>query len=490
MYALHWCLSWRARLYLGHLPTFSQLPLLGSMHLMFGGGKVAFRRFKQLSEISEETNKPFILWVGPRALIFLNDPEEMKIVSNTFVEKPSYYDFGKVWLGDGLVLAPGDIWKQNIRKIGGTFIRSIVNGYQDIFNAQARKLVEQLKMEVNGLPFNARDYISHVTLETICQTGFGVSQITDNLVTEKYHKAFHRATELIVLRGTNIFYHPDWVFHRTSAYKELMECVGIIHNVSETVIKKRKFEREALKSDKSLNRDNFGKPIFRAFLDILLDLSEIDSTLTDQQIRSEVDTIIVGAQESVATALLIVLLMIGNNSDVQTKLYTEIKQIMGDNKRHVDINDLKLMEYCEAVIMESMRLFPAFPSLMRQVDCDFKLKSCTIPKDTTCIFNIWGAGRSQRLWGPDADQFVPERWLPPRVPYITFGLAFSIGKRACIGKTYAINLLKTVLAHCVRELTFTSEANNLSFKFDLVLRPISGHLMQVKLRKDSQFDDQ
>lgn len=57
------------------------------------------------------------------------------------------------------------------------------------------------------------------------------------------------------------------------------------------------------------------------------------------------------------------------------------------------------------------------------------------------------------------------------------------------GKIYAINLLKTVLAHCVRELTFTSEANNLSFKIDLVLRPISGHLMQVKLRKDSQFDD-
>lgn len=65
------------------------------------------------------------------------------------------------------------------------------------------------------------------------------------------------------------------------------------------------------------------KPIFRAFLDILLDLSEIDSTLTDQQIRSEVDTIIVGAQESVSTVLFIVLLMIGNNPDVQKKLYAE-----------------------------------------------------------------------------------------------------------------------------------------------------------------------
>lgn len=46
---------------------------------------------------------------------------------------------------------------------------------------------------------------------------------------------------------------------------------------------------------------------------------------------------------------------------------------MGDKTCQVDINDLKRMEYCEAVIMESMRLFPPFPAVMRQVDYDFKL---------------------------------------------------------------------------------------------------------------------
>lgn len=54
-----------------------------------------------------------------------------------------------------------------------------------------------------------------------------------------------------------------------------------------------------------------------------MDLQEIDSTLTEEQIKSEVDTIIVGGQETVATTLFFALLMIGCNEHVQNKLYAE-----------------------------------------------------------------------------------------------------------------------------------------------------------------------
>lgn len=40
-----------------------------------------------------------------------------------------------------------------------------------------------------------------------------------------------------------------------------------------------------------------------------------------------------------------------------------------------------------------------------------------------------------------------------------------------------------MLAHCVRELEFTSDANKLEMKVDVALRPVSGHLIQVRLRK-------
>lgn len=62
---------------------------------------------------------------------------------------------------------------------------------------------------------------------------------------------------------------------------------------------------------------------FKSFLDILLELRESDSCLTIQQIRSEVDTIILGGQETVATTLMFVMLMIGSKPDVQDKMYAE-----------------------------------------------------------------------------------------------------------------------------------------------------------------------
>lgn len=43
-------------------------------------------------------------------------------------------------------------------------------------------------------------------------------------------------------------------------------------------------------------------------------------------------------------------------------------------------------------------------------------------------------------------------------------------------------ILKTLLAHCVKQLVFESEAEKLEFQMDVGLRAIKGNLLQVKLR--------
>lgn len=111
-------------------------------------------------------------------------------------------------------------------------------------------------------------------------------------------------------------------------------------------------------------------------------------------------------------------------------------------------------------------------------------ESYTIPKGTAIAINAWGAGRSERVWGPDAKEYRPERWLEDQTPGQPGAfLAFSYGRRACIGKKYAMALLKTVLAHCVRELEFVSDPGNLELKVDIALRAVAGNLIQVKLRE-------
>ncbi|KAJ8714835.1 hypothetical protein PYW08_004816 [Mythimna loreyi] len=480
----------RARSRFRGLPTFPLLPFIGNLHMMLEDGRHLFQILDRVAEISENSKLPFVVWIGPCSILVVQDPDDVKTITNAFIEKPYFYGFGKIWLGDGLVTAPGHVWKHNIKKLAGTFTGSVVDGYLGIFNAQTHKLVENLKTEVGKEPFDVmHKYLAYTTLETICQTALGVSRISESIVTTEYYEAFNRCLELIMSRALNVLLHPDAIYRLTGAYREMVKCVAVMHHVSDTVMKKRQLERKNTKTrekEENDNRDSKTGTKFKAFLDILLELSEVDPSLTEKQIKSEVDTIIVGGQETVASTMFYTLLMLGCKPRIQEKLYAEMKSIFGDSRRDVSKEDLGRMEYCEAVINETLRLYPPVPGVLRYADRDLPLKSFTIPKGTVCGINSWGAGRSVRVWGSDAKLYRPERWLedqPPGVPAAF--LAFSYGRRACIGKKYAMAFLKTMLAHCVRELQFESEADNLQLKVDVALRPVSGHLIQVRLRQNT-----
>jgi len=59
------------------------------------------------------------------------------------------------------------------------------------------------------------------------------------------------------------------------------------------------------------------------------------------------------------------------------------------------------------------------------------------------VINSW-----KTIWGPDAEEFRPERWanLPKSWhPQYSF-MSFIVGPHACIGKMMAIIEMKTVLA--------------------------------------------
>ncbi|CAB3252918.1 unnamed protein product [Arctia plantaginis] len=488
---LFWIREQRARRRFAGLSSYPLLPFIGNIHQIFGDSKALFRHMAHVSEVCENNESGmFVTWIGHCPLLIVQDPEDVRTITNAFVEKPYIYSFGKIWLGDGLVTAPVSTWKQNIRKLAGTFSSSVVDGYLGVFNAQAKKLVDNLLMEVGQEPFDImQKYLAYTTLEAICQTALGVSKISENIVTTEYYVAFNRCLELLVNRGMNAFVHPDFIYKLTPKYQEIKKCVRVLHNVSDTVMRKRKHEREKLRKEEMKEKktgDTEG-PKLKAFLDILLDLREIDPSLTEQQIKSEVDTIIVGGQETVASTMFYTLLVLGCKTRVQEKVYAEMKSIFGDSTRPVTKEDLSEMKYLEAVINETLRMYPPLPGVLRYADRDLQIKSFTIPKGTICAINGWGAGRSASVWGKDSALYRPERWLEDQPPGNTASfLAFSYGRRACIGKKYAMAILKTVISQCVRELEFISEADNMQFKVDIGLRPTCGHLIQVRRRESLQ----
>jgi len=62
-----------------------------------------------------------------------------------------------------------------------------------------------------------------------------------------------------------------------------------------------------------------------------------------------------------------------------------------------------------------------------------------IPKDTLLTANVWHIHRDPKIWG-DPENFRPERFLSPDGKIFTKPeavLAFSIGRRQCLGETLA-----------------------------------------------------
>ncbi|GKZ34633.1 hypothetical protein AbraIFM66950_004947 [Aspergillus brasiliensis] len=103
----------------------------------------------------------------------------------------------------------------------------------------------------------------------------------------------------------------------------------------------------------------------------------------------------------------------------------------------------------QAVIKETMRFQGVFPTafprvIMAGAEGVIPSLSMPLPVGTTVSANTYVLGRSREIWGDDADQWTPKRWVGDaehRRQMETKFVAFSKGPRGCIGKDLAMIIM-------------------------------------------------
>ncbi|KAF9413360.1 hypothetical protein HW555_008401 [Spodoptera exigua] len=180
--------------------------------------------------------------------------------------------------------------------------------------------------------------------------------------------------------------------------------------------------------------------------------------------------------------LTFILLLLGAHPEEQEKVYEELLEILGTD-RDVEKDDINKLVYTNAVIMESLRLFPSVPSLFRTVETDVKLKNYTMPAGSYCVIFPMAATHLDPTWGPEPDKFRPERWLHGDFRNSKEYAPFGLGKRACIGRTYAMISMKVTLSHFLRHYRVKADMSHLKLNFDFLLKPISGHDISIESRR-------
>merc|ERR1712151_195589 len=110
---------------------------------------------------------------------------------------------------------------------------------------------------------------------------------------------------------------------------------------------------------------------------------------------------------------------------------------------------------------EGLRLHPSVPLDFKQVLADDTLPNGTwVSRGSSVAYSTYSMGRSKRIWGEDAAEFRPERWLTmEHVPDAYMNPVFHAGPRECLGKRLAMVEVKTVIISIVRRVKFELMVN-------------------------------
>ncbi|KAL1123657.1 hypothetical protein AAG570_002733 [Ranatra chinensis] len=225
-----------------------------------------------------------------------------------------------------------------------------------------------------------------------------------------------------------------------------------------------------------------------AFLDTLLEVEmNKPGTLSQDDIRQEVDTFTFEGHDTTSASLVFTLFLLGSHPEIQDKVAEELYSIFGDSQRSVEMKDLQQMVYLEKVIKESLRLYPSVPYISRALIHDLNLPGdVLIPKGANVIILPYILHRNKRFY-PDPEVFDPERFNEDqclnRHPFAY--IPFSAGPRNCIGQKFAMMALKIILSTIIRKakiesITTKEELRLLPF---LILRPSEPIMIKVKPRQ-------
>ncbi|KAF9788990.1 hypothetical protein SFRURICE_020689 [Spodoptera frugiperda] len=434
------------------LPPFypGHLPIIGHLHLLIDLWNFA----KSVAMKAMEKGGVLVLLLGYRIYYAITDPEDALTAANACLQKHFTYDYAKPWLGEGLITSSGEIWKRHRKLLTPAFSLPVMYSFLGVFNSQSRMLVDNLKAKVGKGKFDHTDYLRNNALQTFCLTAFGFSNgFEDKQFIQKYMLAVDEILNIVTRRFQKFWLQSQLIFKLCGYQKRLDEVVKIVNDMSDKVIQMKKAAR--------LNDTKY-KP----FLDLLLELSD-DNALSDKEIREEVDTAIVTGFDTTSSLLSYIMILLGTHPEIQEKIYQEIKQVFPTD-RDVDKEDLQKLVYTEAVIKESLRVFTT--------------ENYTMRAGSQCIILLFGAHRDP-VWGKDVEQFRPERWLNPDTPVNPGAfIGFSLGKRSCLGRTYAMISMKTTLVHFLRNFKVSADDSNLKLKVDFLLKPVSGHEITIEER--------
>jgi cytochrome P450 len=404
-------------------------------------------------------------WRVPRAHLFLvAHPDDIASVlvgdHAQYMKDDLTHELAR-FVGRGLLTSEGSFWRRQRRIAAPSFQPRHISGFADTMVARTLAAVDRWPASSHR---DVHADMMHLTLDIVLDTLFGEAQVPSETEVGEIVGLLMAGFQSNYLTWRRML--PDWV--NRAQFDSLDRARERLDAILYGIIRARREERR--------DRDDVLGRLIAA-------RDEDGSRMTDRQLRDEVATLFLAGHETTALALSFALDLLARNPAAAETLEAEVDRVLG--KRTARLQDVAALAYTDAVVRESMRLYPPAYAIGREALEDREVAGWVIPRGAQVLVPQWVVHRDAR-WFADPDAFRPERWLDglearlPRFAYFPFGG----GARVCVGNHFA--MLEAVLALATiaqHARVHPSGDARIELSPSVTLRPKAGVYLAIERRR-------
>ncbi|KAG5246306.1 cytochrome P450 family protein [Salix suchowensis] len=440
-------------------------PLIGSSAAIFANRNRAIQWTSDLIQSSPTATVVLRRFFDDRRVLTGNPANVQHILKTKFYDyekgsksRQTLFDF----LGNGIFNIDGDSWKFQRQVSSHEFntksLRKFVETVVD--DEVSQRLIPILSTAAaNKSVLDLQDILQRFAFDNICKIAFGYdpAYLLPDLPETEFAKTFDDAAKISSGRFATLFPFL-WKLKRflnIGSEKRLKEACSDLREFARNIIKEKKQELS-------------NKPSLET-VDLLSRF--LSSGHSDEDFVTDiVISFILAGRDTTSAALTWYFWLLSQNPEIEKEILLEIK----DKSESPVYEEVKDMVYTHASLCESMRLYPPVP-----IDGKVALRDDVLPDGTVIkkgmrvSYHPYAMGRLEMLWGPDWEEFKPDRWLQRagdgvsndgkwsfvgRDPYSY--PVFQAGPRICLGKDMAFLQMKRVVAGILRRFKVVPAAED------------------------------
>ncbi|CCM02691.1 uncharacterized protein FIBRA_04797 [Fibroporia radiculosa] len=443
-----------------------------------------------------------------RVIPYIADPKALHTIlikeEHIFQETDGFITSNMLMFGPGLLGTVGDMHRRQRKLLNPAFSTAHMRHMLPIFYQIVYKLRDAISAQLaNGAEeVDMLNWMGRTALELVGQGGLGYSfdplvEVTENEYGNALKNLFPNMQELFVLREfiTRIStLGPAWVRRQIVdmiPHKNVQNLKSIVDTMSQQSQSIYNAKKAAISEgdEALLQQIGEGKDIMSLLMRANAATSDTDR-LPEYELVSQMSTLVLAATDTTSNSLTRILEILAGRPDAQEKLRQEILDASAADGLSYD--ELDQLPFLDSVCRETLRLNPPLVLIFRQAMQDTvvplsepivgtdgsMISELPIPKGTEVIAGILGCNASKALWGEDALEWKPERWLSPLPSAVTKNtipgvysnlMTFIGGKRSCIGFKFSEMEIKVVLSVLLTH-----------FRFHLTDKPIEWNVAAVR----------